>query len=235
MADERTIPLLPCISLDETLDFYRTLGFEVTHEQSTPYVYAAMRRGEIYLQFHGQRRLNPEKSAGACLVFVSEVGPYHRAFADALRAGRGKIPTAGFPRLTRLMKGQTRFSAFDPSGNRLLFIDRDEPPIDYGKYEAKPSKLATAIDNAAFLRDTYCNDKAAAHVLDKAIDRDELVSSIDLALALAARAELAVAMGDADRALAVRTLIRRLPLSRKDRERHRDELEAADALERWIG
>jgi hypothetical protein len=31
--DETLIPLLPCVSLDEVLDFYQTLGFEVTYQQ----------------------------------------------------------------------------------------------------------------------------------------------------------------------------------------------------------
>jgi hypothetical protein len=235
MANETIVPLLPCAALEETLEFYRALGFEVTHEQTTPYVYGAVRRGGIDLHFHGLKRLDPEKSVSTCLVFVAEVGPYHRAFADALRTKYGKVPTAGFPRITRLNQGRTRFATFDPSGNKLLFIDREEPEMDYGWYLEKKSALAGALDNAAFLRDTYTNDKAAAQVLDKALARDEPDEPVERARALAARAELAVAMGDAERARAVRDEMRRVPLSAEDRERYRDELQAADELERWIG
>jgi hypothetical protein len=44
--ESHATPLFPCVSLDETLAFYRALGFEVTHEQSDPYVYGAVRRGD---------------------------------------------------------------------------------------------------------------------------------------------------------------------------------------------
>jgi hypothetical protein len=232
--DETTTPLFPCVSLDETLDFYRTLGFEVTYEQETPYAYGAVRRGGIELHFHGTKQGNPEKSFSTCLVSVPKVEPYHQAFADALRLKYGKVPTAGLPRITRLRKGQTRFTTFDPSGNKLLFIDRDEPDVDYSWYEAKGSTLARAIDTAAFLRDTYYEDQAAAKVLDKALAGGEPADPIDRARALAARAELAVAMGDAERAHAAQAQLQQIPLSDEDRDRFRDELQAAENLERWL-
>ncbi len=57
-----TIPVLPCISLPETVAFYGILGFEVTHQQTTPNVYAAMRRGEVNLHFMGIKGLDPAKA-----------------------------------------------------------------------------------------------------------------------------------------------------------------------------
>jgi hypothetical protein len=33
---ETTIPLFPCTALDEMLEFYQTLGFEVTYRQNEP-------------------------------------------------------------------------------------------------------------------------------------------------------------------------------------------------------
>ena len=232
--DETTTPLFPCVSLDEALDFYRTLGFEVTYEQTTPYEYGAVRRGGIDLHFHGRKQVNPEKSFSTCLVSVPKVEPYHRAFADALRARYGKVPTAGLPRITRLRKGQTRFSTFDPSGNKLLFIDRDEPDVDYSWYQTKRSRLASAIEMAAFLRDTYCDDQAAAKVLDKALARDEPTDPLDRARALAARAELAAALGDGKGAQAAQAELQAIPLSGEDRDRFREELQAAEELERWL-
>lgn len=49
------IPILPCPSIDENLDFYRALGFEVTSYQRSPNPYCSVRRGGIELQFFGQR------------------------------------------------------------------------------------------------------------------------------------------------------------------------------------
>jgi hypothetical protein len=231
-APESITPLFPCTSLDETLDFYQTLGFEVAYQQEDPYLYAVIRRGGVDLHFSKLTTWHTKNSV--CMVFVPQVGPYHREFSDALRSRYGKVPTAGLPRITRLRKGQTRFHTFDPSGNVLMYIDRNEPEMDYSWYLTERSKLVTAIESAVFLRDTYVNDKAAAQVLDKALAQKEAAEPIDRARALAIRAELAVAMGDAEHARALRRKLRRISLSDEERDRFRDELQAADDLERWL-
>lgn len=231
-ASELMIPLFSCGSLNETLEFYETLGFEVTYQQETPYLYSVVRRGGVELHF-SKLTMWQTKNA-VCLVFVPQVVAYHCVFADALRSKYGKVPTAGLPRITRLRQGQTRFHIFDPSGNVLLYINRDESDLDYNLSENKRSKLANALENAVFLRDTYVNDKAAALVLDKALASTEEVESIDRARALACRVELAVAMGDAEKARNLRLELKQIALSDQDRDRFRYELQAADDLERWI-
>jgi hypothetical protein len=233
MIAERTIPVLPCVSLDETLDFYQTLGFEVTFKQTSPYAWLAMRRGGIELNFFVDKGLDPEKAFSTCLVMVAEVEPYHRAFADALRGKYGKVPISGIPRITRFREGQSRFTVVDPPGNSVIYIRHDEPEVEYyGKRGETRSGLAKAIETAAVLRDIKEDDAAAAKVLDVALAKDVSAAPVDRARALAARAELAVALGDAERARAVRDELRYIPLSDEDRERYRDELKAADELER---
>lgn len=39
MANETTIPLLPCRSLDDVAPFYQALGFEITYRQERPNPY----------------------------------------------------------------------------------------------------------------------------------------------------------------------------------------------------
>jgi hypothetical protein len=51
------IPLLPCRSIDDQIDFYESLGFEVTYRQTAPNVYAAVQRGAIELHFFCGSRL----------------------------------------------------------------------------------------------------------------------------------------------------------------------------------
>jgi hypothetical protein len=224
------IPVFPCISVDETLDFYQVLGFEVTHKQSSPYVYLAVRRGGVELNFFDDKDLDPKKASSTCLVIVAEVEPYHRAFADAMRGKYGRIPIAGIPRITRFRKGQSRFTVVDPSGNSIIFIRRDEPEIEYGGSK-KLSGLARAIENAAILRDRKEDDKAAAKVLDVALARYAAAPAIDRARALAARAELARATGETERAQTLRAEIQQIPLTEEDRRLFRHELEAADEPE----
>jgi hypothetical protein len=234
MNDATTTPLFPCASLGGVLDFYQALGFKVTYQQETPYVYGAVRRGGCELHFFRPKGAGAKTTTGTCLVMVSEVEPVYQAFAVALRDKYGKLPTAGAPRISRLRKGQCRFNLIDPPGNSLIFVGRDEQ-YEYPDTEAWSalSRLARAIEMAANLRDMQYDDAAAAKVLDVALAKDEPASPVDRARALAARAELALALGDAERARAVRAELRQVRLSDEDRERFRDELQAADDLERW--
>jgi catechol 2,3-dioxygenase-like lactoylglutathione lyase family enzyme len=233
-ATETTIPLFPCHSLAETIEFYRALGFVVTHEQTQPYLYGAVKRGDVELHFARLTAHGAKGGFGACLVIVAAVGPYHRAFADGLRAHYGRVPVAGLPRLTRLQPGHTRFAVFDPSGNMLTYINRDEPDADYSWSGEGQSALIQALDNAVFLRDTYANDAAAAKVLDKALARHDDATPLDRARALATRAELAVALGDAEGAETFRRGLREIALPDEERAAFDDELSAADRLERWV-
>jgi hypothetical protein len=230
---ETTIPLFPCGSLDATLQFYQTLGFEVTYQQQEPYPYGAIRLGEFNLHF-SRLTMYAKNPFGSCLVFVPEVASYHRAFADALRLKYGRVPTAGLPRLTRFKQSQTRVKVFDLSGNLIIFINRDEPDVAYEEPQEQISELAQALEQAVFFRDTYANDESAAKVLDVALARHKLADPVDRARALAARAELAVAMGDTERAQAIRLELQQVPLSDEDCLHFRDELQAADDLERWL-
>src|SRR5918995_5858666 len=106
MSEETVIPVLPCASLGETLGFFRALGFEVTHEQEWPYAYGAVRWGGAELHFHGTgARTIPRASAASCLVMVPGVEAPHREFVESLRGSLGRVPTAGFPHITRLRPG----------------------------------------------------------------------------------------------------------------------------------
>jgi hypothetical protein len=238
MADERVIPVLPCVSLGETLDFYRALGFEVTYEQESPYVYGTVRWGAADLHFYGGfKRFDPAKAQSTCLIMVDDVEGPHRAFVDNLKRSLGRLPTAGLPRITRLRKGQTRFAVFDPAGNSVVFIARDEPDMSWDdEPEEGRSRLAQALDTAVWLRDLRgFDDVAAARVLDAALRRNDPASAIERARALAARLELAVALGETERARELRAELEQVPLSPDERTRFKDELRAADDLERLLG
>lgn len=230
------IPVLPCLALDETLDFYRALGFTVTHEQTRPYMYGAVALEGIELHFTKAAAKQP---GALCLLMVEAVDPYHERFAAGLRAQYGRVPTAGKPRITRLRSGQTRFYLFDPAGNQLLFIAMNEPSIDYEAYDDTLSALGQTLVNASFVRDTYTDDEKAAKVLDKALARAakkgwEGVAVVDRARALAARAEIAVALGDTAHAAELQRELAALPLDEETWHTYREELEAPQRLARWI-
>lgn len=162
-----------------------------------------------------------------CLVFVPEVEQLHEVLAGALRKAYGKLPVAGFPRLARMKKGQSRFHVVDPAGNWLRFIKQDAEDAGHEAAEAKAdkrSKLAQVLDTVALLRDFKGDDAAAARVLDAALRRKEPAPPLDRARALAARAELAVALGDQERADALLAELGQIPLSDEERARYQEEL-----------
>lgn len=225
---ESVIPVFQVKALDEVFPFYQALGFEITYRQDKPYLYGAVSRGKINIHFM------KGTGNGTCLVQVLNVKEYHQAFADGLRQAYGKVLTAGTPRITRFRAGQTRFTVYDPVGNTIIFINYDEPDIDYEAHDSSLSPLMQALENVKFLRDTYSDDKAAAQFLDKKLRQHETAAPIERALALAARAELAVAMGDVERAQTVRDELKQIDLTDEERSRYHNELGASDHLERWL-
>jgi hypothetical protein len=232
MAEATTIPVLPSISLPETLAFYRSLGFEVTHEQTKPYVYAATRRGDINLHFMGIKGLNPDEAFSTCLVLVPEVERLHQTFADALRQAYGKVPLTGRPRISRMKPGQSRFTVVDVAGNSLIFIKQgaSEDDNEGASEPHSSSSLGKALRTAARLRDFKNDDAAAAKVLDLALSRGAASADpVERVRALAARLEIAVVIGEQERAEALRAEIKGAALTEEQRARCRSELEAADA------
>lgn len=231
-----TVPLLPCIDPDLTVDFYTALGFEVTHRQDRPYLYLALTRDGIAVHFKEPAPgLEPgDELSGGCLVLVDDVRPFHRAFAAGLRARHGHVLATGLPRLTRLRPGQTRFCLFDPTGNCVVFIDRDEPDVEYGGSSAL-SGLAKAHDNVRIFRDFKNDDALAARALDTALNRHrDTAGRVEVARALADRAELAIALGDGDIAARMRADLAAMNLDADETAAIGAELTALDQIEDWM-
>lgn len=94
MANEATVPLLPCTSIDEMVPFYEVLGFRRTYRQTRPNPYVAVRREDWELHFFGMDGFEPADSYGSCIVQVPDVGVVHQAFVSGMRARYGKVPEA---------------------------------------------------------------------------------------------------------------------------------------------
>jgi hypothetical protein len=121
---------------------------------------------------------------------------------------------------------ETRFTVTDPAGNSVIFIKRGAEDQAASEEYKKPgqTRLQRAISLAARLRDYKGDDAAAAKVLDTALAHPDQADPIDRARALAARAELAIALGARQHAIRLRAELETLSLSETDRERLRDEL-----------
>ena len=232
MSPDTTIPLLPCKNLRAALDFYRALGFAVTHEQEVPYVYGAVQQGEVRLHFANLAVYGARAAFGAALIFVDDARARHLEHADGLRSFYGEVPTAGFPRISRMPRPLFRFKLFDPSGNLIIVIDRHEPDAEYASAAAS-SPLTLALEKAIFLRDTYSQDEKAANLLDAALNNNLSAPPLERARVLACLAELHVALGAQEPAALAGRELANINLSPDDRRLFAEELEAAAALETW--
>src|SRR5262249_6874087 len=94
--------------------------------------------------------------------------------------------------------------------------------------------LEKAIETAERLRDFKTDDAAAAKVLDVGLAKFPDAKPVDRARALAARAEIALAMGERSRAQAIAAELSQLKLSAAERKRLKTELESATKLEQWL-
>lgn len=233
--NETTVPLMLCASVDETLAFYEVLGFEATYKQSKPYVYLALRWSGFQLHFGpAPKDLDPTRQeSGSCLVMVDAVAPYHAAFVAAMRRAYGKVPASGVPRITRYRPGASRFTLVDPSGNSILFIQRDEPAeLEYGGSK-KLTGLAKALDNARILREFKNDDLQAFRALKSAVRRHHANASVvERAIALCHLIDLATVLGEPT-SLWLADL-RGLELTTDERQRVESEVGHLAGLQEWL-
>ncbi|RSM72390.1 hypothetical protein DMH04_42670 [Kibdelosporangium aridum] len=191
------MPLLPCRSIDEMVEFYEMLGFTRTYRQVRPNPYVSMKREDLQLDFFGMPDFKPEDSYGTCVVIVPDTGELFEAFAEGMRAVHGKLLVSGIPRMTRPRKRKnvdnlSGFTVIDPGGNWIRFFAAKGEQV-----EPELSKLAKSLRSAVVMGDSHGSDEQAVRILDMALERDQATAApVDLVEALAYRAELAARVED---------------------------------------
>lgn len=108
------IPVLPSRSLENTVRFYRQLGFEGDIHSFGDY--AILRRGTIEIHFFTHRELRPAESHAGCYLRVADAGALHRDF------GKAQLPAHGIPRQDPIEDkpwGMREFAVVDPDGNLI--------------------------------------------------------------------------------------------------------------------
>jgi catechol 2,3-dioxygenase-like lactoylglutathione lyase family enzyme len=212
MANERTYPLLPCASIDESIAFYESLGFKKTYRQVRPNPYAVVALEEIQIHLFGIEGFNPADSYGSVIVAVPDPDSLYHDFAEGLRKTYGRLPVAGIPRILRPRKkyGTVRgFTVVDPGGNWLRIYKLGETEQEDSAEKAEG--LAQIIFVAARLGDAHGDEVLALKTLENGLARSPNAGAAELAKAHLYRAELAI-----------RT---------KDHELARSSLQAAKSLE----
>ena len=197
MQDWLTIPILPCINVTETLDFWEVLGYIITYKQTRPYQYGVVERGGYALHFGYIKGMSTASNASiGCLVMVGDAASVYQEFASRLKQHTGKVPHTGIPRLSRMKPGATRFTLTDVNGNSVIFVSYGEQ--DQEQWEAaddrSQDKLARALAVAKRFRDYKNDDKLAAKTLDVALKDVEGTNPLLVAELLVMRIALAEAM-----------------------------------------
>ena len=226
---DRMIPLLPCRSIDDQIDFYESLGFEVTYRQKAPNVYASVQRGAIELQFFVLKGYEPANSYSTCYVLVSDVDRLHADFRDGLKRSLGRVPTRGIPRIGALgdmSYGVRQFLLTDPGGN----IIRIGQPLAKTDPVRPTTRLGKALETATLLMHSKGDPETTARVLDAAMADDPDAPDVVGVQARILRAEAAHALGDD--ALATRLLneAAEVDLAAEDRTTISDDFARAEEL-----
>lgn len=237
MANEITVPILPCRSIDETLTFYVALGFEITYQQTRPNTYACFKYEDINLHFFTLKGYEPKDSYSTCFVLVQNLAALHQTFSNGLRSHFGKLPVAGIPRISKLNNSnqdkQLRFNIVDPGGNWIRFAQRDEQPAsdDSESQSESETKLSRATRAADWLVEAKGDFEAAARMLDKALKDDVSAPAVHHFQALVLRAGLAISMDDKPLATSLLIEARQIQLNEGERAALATEFQRADDLD----
>lgn len=235
MTGEVMIPALPCASINEVLEFYVAMGFEITYQQARPNTYGCVKRDNIELHFFTMKGYEPANSYSTCLVITQDADALHNVFREGLRAKYGKVPISGIPRITRPnnnnAEGDRRFIVVDPGGNWIRFIQPATTRETPRGYTGGSTKLEQALHTAAILADSKGDYEGAAKLLDVALAREANPSAADRVRVMVARAWVAATMDDQTHARNILTEMRQIALNDEERAELAAELERAEELE----
>lgn len=189
-------PILTVPDLDEAIRFYEDLGFRRTYRQVRPNPHAVVELEDIGIHLSAVPGIDPAASLGSVIITVPDAEALYRTFADGLRRTRGRIPSAGIPRLLRPRRKQgttSGFSVVDVGGNWLR-ISRIGDTEDDGPEQV--TGLARVLEVAARQGDARGDHRVALDVLDRGLARHPEAPAADRVRAGLYRAELLARLGD---------------------------------------
>ncbi|SOD62878.1 hypothetical protein SAMN06297387_10841 [Streptomyces zhaozhouensis] len=229
---EKTIPLLPCQTIQPVVDFYTALGFEVTFVQRSPNPFAVVERGDIGLQFFGMKKYEPSQSYSTCYVLTDDVDGLYEAFRAGLKAAYGRIPSRGIPRIGPLKDmsyGVRQFLMTDPGGNCVRV---GQPTSEDPSHRPAPEEtFARALHNATLFADSKEDPAGAAKIIDRVLALDgERPTPAQLVRLLVLRGDVAGRLGDETTAVSALKKAAAVRLSGEERRSVSGELERLQDL-----
>ncbi|MCR8641253.1 hypothetical protein NV379_01165 [Paenibacillus sp. N1-5-1-14] len=123
LTQSRTIPIFYCLyELDDHLEFYTAMGFEINYYQKAPYRFASVRSDFAEISFYTDKHFEIGKKEGGCYISVPNVEEVYEKVKTSLKKYYGKVPIKGLGRISKLNMTveDRRFNITDPSGNYLI-------------------------------------------------------------------------------------------------------------------
>ena len=226
------IPLLPCQTIQPVVDFYTALGFEVTFLQKSPNPFAAVKRGDIELQFFGMKKYEPSESYSTCYVVTDGVDRLYEEFKTGLKAAYGKVPSRGIPRIGPLKDmsyGVRQFLMTDPGGNCVRV--GQPTSVDQHHRPAPRETFARALHNATLFADSKEDPAGAAKIIDRVLGlEDEQPTPAQLVRLLVLRGDVAGRLGDETTAASVLDRAAAVQLTDEERDSVHDDLARLEDL-----
>ncbi|WP_381560638.1 bleomycin resistance protein [Streptomyces eurythermus] len=223
---EKTIPILPCRTIQPVLDFYTALGFEVTFQQRSPNPYAVVQRGGIQLHFFGMKHYEPAESFSTCIVQTDDIDGLYETFRGGLKAAYGRVPNRGLPRIGPLKNtshGVRQFLMTDPGGNCIRI--GQQMSYDQHHRPAPKETFARAVHHASLLADSKEDLTGAAKVIDRVLRlQGERPTPVQLLRLLVLRADVATRLGDKEAATSALAAATAVHLTADERESVQDDL-----------
>ncbi|MCS3797131.1 bleomycin resistance protein [Niastella sp. OAS944] len=202
------LPLLPCISINETETFYKALGAIVTYKQKVPNNYIGFSLSGIEVHFFAMKQLKPAENYSTCYLYVTNIDVLYETCRAGLKSLYNKVPLKGVPRINPLKDipayGVRQFIIVDCSGNyirigqpitktdSLIFTENNKAPVT-------GTPLAKAYELGSRLADSHGDFEMAARTLDKALTNAEESDPLNLLKVLLLRADVAQRLSDTAR------------------------------------
>jgi hypothetical protein len=195
------IPLLPCMSINDTENFYKALGAVVTYKQKVPNNYIGFRLNNIEVHFFALKQLKPADNFSTCYLFVPEIDPFYETCRAGLKSLYNKVPLKGYPRINPLKDipayGVRQFIIVDPNGNYIRIgqpIKKTDSLVfsENNTAAVTGTPLAKAHELGSRLADSHGDFETAARVLDKALAVAATNDNLNLLKVLILRADVAL-------------------------------------------
>ncbi|MDD9921379.1 MAG: VOC family protein [Boseongicola sp.] len=120
---ETTAPILPMRDMNETSEFYQSLGFGETGRWEGQYGYMIMVREKVEIHFSLRDNLEPLKNSGSAYIRTTDVDSFSEMVTELGLPGDG---CPSFCAAGDMPWGMRETSILDPNGNLLRigqFID----------------------------------------------------------------------------------------------------------------